>query len=73
MTKPLSDRCIRASWEVERTAIRNFLLEKKRFNSHRVDKFIDTYIDSMVFAKLPCTSKAGVIAAARQYAREVHE
>lgn len=43
--------------------MRKWLIEEKRFNLKSVEKFINNYIDSMVFAKLPCTSKAGVRAA----------
>lgn len=59
----LSPEAIRSSWEAERASMRKFLLEKKRFNHKHVDRFIDTFIESMVFARLPCTSMDGILAA----------
>ncbi len=59
----LSYREIRASWEAERDSMRHFLLTEKRFNPKSVERFLNTYIDSMVFAKLPCTTKQRVRAA----------
>lgn len=59
----LKDSVIRASWEAERHSMRKWLLKEKKFNPNAVEKFIDNYIDSMVFAKLPCGSEAGIKAA----------
>lgn len=66
----LSDRAIRESWEAERDSMRKFLLEEKRFNPKSVNKFIENFIDSMVFAKLVCPSQNGVRAAFQQFRRE---
>jgi hypothetical protein len=65
----LSDQAIRASWEAERESMREWLL-KKKFNPNAVDKCINNFIESAVFAKLPCQSKAGVLAACGRYIRE---
>lgn len=59
----LSDQEIRASWEAERDSMHKWLITEKKFNPKSVDQFIDNYIESMVFAKLPCPSKAGIRAA----------
>lgn len=66
----LSDATIRASWIGEKAAIRQWLIEQKRFNPKSVDKFIETFIESMVFAKILCTSDGGMKAAFRQFATE---
>lgn len=66
----LSEQAIRASWEAERESMRKFLLEEKKFNPKSVEKFIANFINTMVFAKLPCTSMPGFQAASKQYARE---
>jgi hypothetical protein len=65
----LNKEAIRASWDVERDSIRNYILTRKPhpFNNTSADKFINNFIDSMVFADIPCTSHAGIAAAARQY------
>jgi hypothetical protein len=65
----LNKEAIRASWEAERDSIRNYILTRKPhpFNNTSADKFINNFIDSMVFADIPCTSHAGIAAAARQY------
>lgn len=62
----LTDAEIRASWEAEREELRKFCIEKK-FNRKSIERFIDNYIESMVFAKLPCQSTAGIAAAWREY------
>lgn len=58
----LSDDCIRASWEAERESLFTYLVEKK-FNPKHIPRVISNFISSMVYAKLPCTSEAGVKAA----------
>jgi hypothetical protein len=64
----LTELEIRASWEAERDEIRAFCVEKK-FNRKSIERFIDNYINSMVFARIPCPSKRGVLAAFRKRAR----
>ncbi len=65
-----ADATIRASWIAEKESIRQFLIEQKKFNPKSVDKFIHNFVESMVFAKLPCQSRAGVRSAFQQFANE---
>lgn len=65
----LSAEAIRRSWLAERDSMRGFLTEKK-FNPQSADKFISNFIESMVFARIPCTSRGGILAAAKQHAKE---
>ncbi len=55
----LSDACIRAGWEAERENIHKDLLARK-FNPRSIDRVADNFIESMVFAKLPCTTPTGL-------------
>lgn len=67
----LTDACIRASWEVHRVSMRQFLLKEKKFNPKAVDRVIDNFINSMVFAKLPNESLDGIAAAWKVYKRQL--
>ena len=58
----MSDACIRASWEAERENMRTFL-SGKRFNPKYVDRVVSNFINSMVYAKIPCYSESGIKAA----------
>ncbi len=58
--------CLRAGWEAERESIRKDLIERK-FNPRSVERVIDNFINSMVFAKLPCTTTRGIAASAREH------
>lgn len=66
----LSKSCLRAGWEAERESIRDFLVKEKKFNPRTVDKAVTNYIESVVFAGVPCKTKRGIEAAWRQYKRE---
>lgn len=63
----LSDSCIRAGWEAERDSMRQFLIKEKKFNPKSVERCIDNFIESAVFAKIPCQSEAGITAAWKRY------
>lgn len=40
---------VRDTWNRRRPEIRKWLIEEKRFNPKSVERFIDNYIDSIVF------------------------
>lgn len=69
----LSESVIRAGWEAMREDMRADLLSGKipgtgkRFNPNSVEKFIDNFINSAVFAQLPCTNEKAVIAMFTRY------
>lgn len=66
----LSEECIRASWEAERVGIREWCIKEKNFAPKRVDRFTNNFIDSMVYAGIPCGSRNGIVAAARRAIEE---
>jgi len=43
--------------------MRNFLLKEKHFNPNAVDLVVRNFIDSATLAKIPCTTKKGIVAA----------
>ena len=61
----LNKDVIRAGWNAERQSIINHLIERK-FNPKYVQKVASNFIDSMVFAGLPCTSEAAQRAMLRE-------
>lgn len=63
----LTEPVIRASWEVERAEIIRFLIDEKKFNPRAAPKAADNYIESMVCARLPNASRAGITAAWRAF------
>lgn len=65
----LSESSIRKGWEAERENICKDLLAKK-FSPKSIDRVADNFVESMVFAKIPCTTRTGVLAAAKQHERE---
>lgn len=65
----LSDASIRAGWETQREDIRKQLLSRG-FNKNSLDRAATNFIESMVFAKIPCTKPEAIKAAAKQYVRE---
>lgn len=72
--KKLSKDAIRASWESERESIRQHLLNREvPFNPKSVDKFIENFISSMVFANIPCTSEKGIAGAWKAFKTEARE
>ena len=69
-TDYLSSGCIRASWEVYREEMREWLLTEQKFNPRSVDRVIDNFVETMVFARIPSKTGAGIIAACKQFQRE---
>lgn len=70
MSDKLSEECVRASWEAERDNMRQWCLKEKKFNPKSVERFIDNFIDSMAFARIPCGSTNGIAASWNQFKRE---
>lgn len=66
----LSEQCIRASWEIHRDEMRVWLLTEQKFNPKSVDRFIDNFVETMVFARIPSKTGAGIIAAWVQFQKE---
>jgi hypothetical protein len=66
----LSDECIRAGWETQRASMREYLVKHRKFNPRTVDKVITNFIESAVFAKLPCAREESVKAMFARHAME---
>ena len=64
----LTETEIRAGWEAERDSIRDFLVTQKKFNPKHVDKAVSNFIESAVFAKLPCQTERAVVAMFKEFA-----
>ena len=64
----VSERAIRAGWEAERANIEKRMREEMKFNPKAIHKACDNFIDSMVFARIPCTTLKAIACAC-----EIHQ